>query len=587
MRKHFRLIVLVVTALVCGVARAQAGNKVVANVAQQLTEGFIPCPVQDFTAKWVEVDGKNNVEISFVTPTEMISEWDYSTKAPLSASITKVELMRSIGGQGEYEVIATFDNPKAGERLSWTDMDLGFGSYDYMAQVYVDEARDWANVETVVVGQLPIDLEPGQFTATIDKSNPYNVILEVTLPTLNSLSEPLTMPITKVEFGELGTMSFEPVIFYTEDAEEVLIPGSKLQYVVEKVTDGSHLYSVQIYTATGSNFPTNCAVFVGSDQPGRAKNVKAELTEEGIKVTWEAPTEGMNGGAQGDPANFTYTVKRGTDIYDANAVVIAEGIKEFSVVDKTEFTEESKFVYLVTVKSPYGEGYATSSNVIVVGPSAQLPFAENFDVPFDEWGNTTTQHSTWSKENSGYFCAWSVGQDTYVGETLVTPHSGAGILYAYYNRWGTTHQWDSYTSGSIDFSKAESPELTFWLYDTAKGGTDVTLKIQTSTDAVEFTTIETIVMGNAEETGWREVTVKLDAVKGAQKGKVRFLSEANGSNCFALAIDDILIQDGISDAIAAVNATGKKGLTFNQLGQRVGKNAKGIVIVASKKYIAR
>lgn len=560
--------------------------KIEAPATQQLPEGYVPCPVKDFTMKWVEVEGSNNVEVSFAVPTEMINEMDYSKKE-LAAPITKIVLQRSVANQGEFETIATFPYPAAGEALSWTDKNLAFGSYEYVAQVYVDESMAWANPETVIVGQIPADFEEDVFTATADANDPYKVILEVTLPTTNSLGEPLTMPITKVEFGELGPMSFEPEVLFTEDAEEVLVPGSKLQYVIEKATDGSHIYSVQVYTAAGSNWPAVANVFIGKDQPGMAQNIQANVTDEGIVVTWEAPVEGMNGGDMGDAANFTYTVTRGANVYDASAVVIAKDIKELKVVDNTVFTEESKFVYIVTVKSPYGDGYPSSSNEIVVGPASSLPFAENFDVPLDEYGNTTTEHSTWSKDFSDWFCAWQIGQETYINNAPIAPHSGAGLLYAYYNSWGETHQWDAFTTGNIDFSKAESPVLTFWLYDLAQGGSDVTLKVQTSTDGVEFATAESIVMGNAAEAGWRQVTVQLNALKGVAKGKVRFLSEAEGANCFAVAIDDVLIQDASADAIASVNATAKARVAYNMNGQRVNSNAKGIVIVDGKKIVKK
>lgn len=562
---------LAIVALVCGVASAQ------------MPEGYLPSSVSDMQLRWVVADGKNNVEVSFKAPTEMISEWDYS-RTELTVAITKIELKRSLTNMGDYQTVATFDAPAAGAVLSWTDQDLPYGVYDYQAQVYVGEASDWPSSQSVIVGELPADLAPGEFTCTVDEKNPYQVILEVLLPSKNSLGETLTMPITKVEFGELGGMTFEPQVFYTEDAEEVLVPGTKLQFVVEKVTDGLHSYSCQVYTATGGNWPASTDVFIGKDQPGMAQNVVAQVTDEGIVVTWEAPTTGMNGGDQGDPAAFTYTVSRAANLYDANAVVIAKDIKELKVVDKTEFAEANQFVYIVTVKSPHGESYPVASNQLLVGPVAQLPYSENFDVPLDEWGNTTTEHSTWSKDYSGWFCAWQIGQETYVGNKMVKPHSGAGLLYAYYNSWGETHQWDSFTSGGIYFPKASEPELKFWLYDVAVGGSDVTLSIQYSVDGNEFATAQSIAIGNAEEEGWRQVSVQLPELKGAEAGKVRFLSEANGSNCVAVILDDIEIVDNNPDAIQAVKLD-NRGIIYNQMGQRVGKNARGIVIINGKKIL--
>ena len=555
---------------------------------QKLPENYVPAPVDNFTATWVVTeDGKNNVEISFNAPTEMINEVDWS-KSELSAPITKIELQRLNEEPYGWETIRTFYYPTAGEELKWTVKDLPYGSYSFMAQVYVDEAMDWANPEEVVVGQIPANIEYGEFTATIDEADPYKVILEVTLPSTDSFGEPLTMPITKVEFGEMGPMSLEPEVFYTEDAEEVLVPGTKLQYIVEKATDGLHNYSATVYTAAGCNFPAMADIFVGKDQPGTVENAQAQVTDDGILVTWEAPIEGLNGGDMGDVANITYTIARGADQYDESAEVIAEDIKELQILDKTEFTEESKFVYIITAKSPYGVGYPTCTNEIVVGPAASLPYEENFDKPLDQWGNTTTQHSTWSKDFSGWFCSWQIGQNTYVNDKEVLPHSGKGLLYAYYSPYGTLNQWDSFTTGNIDFTEADAPVVTFWLYDLAQGGSPVTLNIQTTTNDTEFTTAESINIGNATEEGWREVTVSLPALKNVSKGKVRFLSEANGENCVPVTIDDILIKNDKTTGISTMqNAERGTRNYYNLAGQRVDNNAKGIIIKNGVKVIKK
>lgn len=567
----------------CGIAVEAAENNAVST--QSLPSGYIPCSVGDFSATWVEADGHNNVAISFTAPTEMMSERNYTT-TELAAPITRIDVRRSVSNQYEYSTIYTFDAPAAGDTLSWVDENIAYGCYDYMVQVYVDRATDWSSAHTVIVGQLAAEIEDDAFTATVDSVDTAKVVLEAILPTTSSLGEPLTMPITKVEFGEMGTMSYDPKVIHTINAQETLVPGAKVQYVIAKAAKGQHTYTVKVYTATGGTWPATASVYIGTDQPGMAQNIQAETTAEGILVTWEAPVRGQNGGNQGDPADFTYTVSRGIDMYDAKAVVLARDIHELCVLDTTTFAEESKFVYLVLVKSPYGEGYVASSDEFVVGPAAELPYEENFDVPADNWGNTTTQHSTWCKGYSGWFCAWQIGQETYVNNQMVKPHSGKGLLYAYYNGWGETHQWDSYTSGNIVFTNATAPQLTFWLYDVAQEGSDVTLNIQTSADGKEFTTVQSIVMGNATENGWREVTVKLDDLKGVARGKIRFLSEADGSNCFAVAIDDILISDGRSSNLSSIQAIPHAGKSYNMMGQRnlPTHPSRGFIIQGNKKY---
>ncbi len=437
-------------------------------------------------------------------------------------------------------------------------------------------------------GQVPANLAPGDFTVTANPSKPNEVTLEVLLPSTDSNGAPLKAPIKMVEFGEMGPMSYVPEVFYTEDAEEVLTPGTKLQYIIDKAADGLHIYTVTVYTAAGCNYPSTVSIFIGMDQPGRVHNITAKETGDGILVTWDAPNSGMNGGDMGNPSDFTYTVRRGADQYDESAVVIAKDIKELSVTDNTVFTEESKFVYIITVKSPYGEGYPTCSNELVVGPASTLPFSENFDTPLDQWGNTTTEHSTWSKAYSGHFCAWQIGQSTFINDKQVDPHGGKGLLYAFYSPWGNLNQWDSFTSGNIDFSEANAPAMSFWLYDVAQGGSPITLKVQTSADGEEFATVETINIGNAAEDGWREVTVPLSALKNVARGKVRFLAEALGTGGIPVAIDDILIEGNAATGISVMqNPAGRTLNSFNLAGQRVAESAKGLLIKNGKKILRR
>lgn len=557
----------------------------------ELPEGCTPGSIQDFTAEWnIGADGANNVTMSFVTPDFMINPmWE---REPMTANITKIVISRSITNMAEYEEIHTIEKPAKGESITWTDTNVPFGSYDYMITVYVGETADWGSSNPVIVGQVPADIEFGMFSATISEKNDYTVILQVTLPTTNSMGEPLTMPITKVEFGELGPMSFEPEVIYTETDSEILLPGETLMYIIENATDGLHSYSVQVYTEAGSCWPANADIFVGKDQPGMVMDLTAEETTEGVLVKWEAPMEGLNGGSMGNIDDITYTVKRGTSEYDENAVVIAEDIKDLSVLDKVNFTEETKFVYIVTAKSPYGEGYPCVSNELVMGPASVPPFYENFDV-VGEYGYTSPEHASWSKgDYSDWYNGWQFGQYAVVDGNDIMPYNGTGLLYAYYDAWMNHDCWEEFVSGNIDFSNATAPTMTFWLYDIAKGGSDVTLTVKTIKDGEDgpvVTDAAVIAMGNAEKDGWRQITVDLSAVAFAPKAKVCFHSESVGTNSFAVLIDAIAItatpedETGINGIASAQDA--KRSASFNLMGQRVQKNAKGIIIVDGKKIL--
>lgn len=550
-------------------------------------EGYSLIGVSDFEAEWKEKDGINNVVLSFTTPRNMLdANWE---PAPLPCPITKVVISRSPSGMDEYEEIATIDHPGLGKYVTYTDKDLPFGAYDYLAFVYVGETmEDWGSLTSAVVGEIPADLAEEDFTATPGSFNWREITLEITLPTLNSLGEELKAPITKVVFSELNSISWTAAPFYVETDEELLQPGMKFQYIIPDASDGPHTYMAEVYTATGANNAATVTVFIGYDLPGMVENLMAQQSEEGFTISWDAPSTGLNGGKMGD--DIWYNVYRGTSEYDPEPVVVAKGIRTTSVTDNPVATEESKFVYIVYAESQYGLSYPSVTEEFVIGPAAKLPFYENFDVIADEYGNTTTEHSSWSKsEHTGYFNAWQIGQSVTTSEVNVLPHNGNGLLYAYYDVWMNNNTTDTYTSGNIDFSTAAAPTMTFWLYDFNTVLSDMELRIQTSANGEEFEDAETISLGYAETNGWRQATVSLESLAGAAKGKVRFCSISSGRDSFPVIIDEIAITAGVDDedAIASVHTTVNSNAAYNLIGQRITANTRGIIIINGKKYFVK
>lgn len=574
-----------ITAYFGGAGVKNLTDKVINQPEVVIPEGYNVLSVGDLQANWVKNGEKNNVEISFVTPSKMMTP-DFEVE-DLTFPITKVVVTRTIANDYESEpvLVAEFNAPGIGRPMTVTDKDLAFGQYSYLVKTYYGDVEDWGSEQPVIVGQIAAMLTEEEFTATVGSFNTRQITFDVTLPTMDMMGEELTAPITKLIISEVNMMTgIEMPIFVEEDAE-ILLPGTKLQYQIEDANDGNHMYFAKVYTAAGPNDAAMVNVFIGHDLPGMVENLNAEETEDGILISWEAPSIGMNGGDMGD--DIWYNVYRGTSEWDPAPVEIAKGIKELSVVDKPEFTEESKFVYIVYAESEFGQGYGNVTREFMMGPASQLPFYENFDVVADVYGNTAPEHSTWSKdEYEGSYNAWQIGQSAFMGEDIA-PHNGAGLLYAYYDAWMTNNKWDMYKSGSIDFTSAEQPTMTFWLYDVKREASDMSLVVLTTADDVEYTEALNIQLGNAEADGWRQVTVDLAALKGAAKGKVAFKSVSAGPESFAVIVDEIAILAKPEDetAIAGVKAMYGAEAAYNLMGQRVRNNTRGIVVVGGKKML--
>lgn len=550
----------------------------------QLPEGWQPCGVSELAGTWSRVDGKNNIVLSFVAPSQMQSynpeTWMYDYQ-DLGADITKIEVRRSEYDMYDYQLIKTFENPKKGEAITFTDEDVAYGRWDYSVLVYVGETTsdewDWNCKTTVVAGQIPAEIDD---LVTIVYGN--KVTFTFTVPTIDTDGNPLDMAVN----ATLSEMVFSGMMPMPVDVatKENVKPGESVSIVVENAADGSHSYTVSLSTVAGSNDGYFADVFVGSDLPGEPSNANATISGEGVVITWEAPMSGQEGGDFGDPEGLTYNVYRKANVFEDGELIASE-LKALTFTDVVSPAEETKFFYDIAAVNARGEGMHATTNAVVLGPASKLPYAEGFEAG----GGYEFDHSTISKDYSGFYCTWNVANSIFINDDYsnVEPHTGIGLAYAMYNNFLSMSQWDAFTTGNIDFSEANNPVCSFYLFDIANGGSDMKLKVQVSADGTNFTDAKTMTLGQAETSGWTKVEVSLAALKGAAKGQVRICSEVDGQNIYPVVIDDLLIADVDATGINSVGSTASDDAIYNLQGQRVSAAKAGIFIKNGKKVVIK
>lgn len=564
----------------------------------QLPSGYTPCAVSDMSGKWIVDGDKNNVELSFTTPTQAtkydMGKQDY-VFIDMEADITKVVVQRITDNFASIVTVGQIDAPAKGEELSFTDKDLQYGAYMYRVIVYVGSTHsnewDWTAIKTVVVGQIPADFEDKDVSATVEGNK---VTLRYTIPTLSTLGEPLVMDVNCTVSEMTGS---EPPTYVDLTTQQNVTPGQEYSHVIENAKNGTHTYCLQASTLSGANngiYRYCINVFVGQDLPGQVGNAQAKLTDEGVVITWEAPVRGQNGGDMGDPALFKYNIVRKTNIFDGAGVTVASGISELSYTDKVSTSKETTYIYEISAVNAQGEGAGSFTNSIFVGEASTLPFIDNFDT-IDQYGNISFDRM-WQKDYTGYYCTWyTSGAGFYINENNanVQPHNGNGLAYAMYSSWGVTDKWDALTSGYINFSDAAYPVLTLWIYDINNDGSDMTLSIQTITESVNVTTEKEIHLGEAESDGWVKHTVLLPSLSNAASGQIRLRTDAHGSKCYAVVIDELLVENnesiytGINAVLPSATSVIANGKTYSVSGQQVSPSYTGIVIKDGKKYIRK
>lgn len=563
----------------------------------QLPSGYTPCAVSDMKGEWKQEGDKNNVVLTFTTPTQA-SKYDMSLQdyvfIDMDADISKVVVQRITDNFNTIVTVAVIETPGKGEALKFTDEDMQYGSYMYRAIVYVGAVHsnewDWTAIKTVIVGQIPADFGDEDVSAKIDGNK---VTLSYKIPEVSSLGEPLVMDVNCTVSEMTGS---EPPTYVDLATQKNVTPGQKYTYVIENARNGSHTYCFQASTLSGVNNGTYryCInVFVGQDVPGQVRNAKAKLTDDGVVVTWNTPVRGQNGGDMGDPSLFTYNIIRKTSIFDGGGVSVASGISELSFTDHVSSTKETTYLYEIMAVNSVGEGPGMFTNSVFVGNATDLPYTDNFDSQ-DVYGNISFDR-VWQKDYSGYYCSWyTTGGGFYINDKNpnVQPHNGEGLAYAMYSNWGTTDKWDALTSGHINFSEAEYPVLTLWIYDINNGGSDMTLSIQAITESINETTEAEIHLGEADEDGWVKHTVLLPSLRNVPSGQIRLRTDAHGSKCYAVVIDELLVEnnESIYTGIGVVKNEGTvitDGKTYSVSGQLVSPSYSGIVIKDGKKYIRK
>lgn len=559
-------------------------------LAQSLPEGYSPCPVSDLQGVWSQEGGANTVILSFTTPTKMT---DGNRTKDMSAEITKIVVERSITIQSTYTIVGTIDNPKKGEKLTFKDEQVPYGYYDYKVNVYVGDNSDFSYPISVIVGEVPSDFADDAFTAVTNPENDFQVILSVRLPEFNTSGAPISMPFTKLEFGEMtnSAVMFEPVVFYTETDKDLLKPGNVVKYTTY-AGDAKHTYTAKLYTEAGGNWPASVFYFAGPDVPANVINIKVEEAEGGYQVSWDAPLRGLNGGNIGDVKDITYTISRNGDEYGMKSVVLANKTSERSIFDNVDFTEETKLSYNITPYNANGEGNSISSRSILVGPASQIPYVESFD---HKVGNNPSiaDHKTWSKEttNSYGFCAWNYTEaGTYLyNNTYVDPHNGTGMVYAYYDNWMNNNTVDTFTSGYIDLSSTADPKLTFWLYQLPIANCASELKVQllVSQEVVDLYTVN---IGKVEKEGWIKHEISLPSKYAKNDCRLRFVASSIGqkeeAEFSSIALDDITVTDASATAILNINKDVKERV-FGLDGISKERANEGLNIINGKKVLIK
>lgn len=224
---------------------------------------------------------------------------------------------------------------------------------------------------------------PTGLTLKVADNNPNIVNISWTAPAVDLKGN--KVEVSAVNVYRLGNPA--PIATLAADATsytDQTAPGGNQSYMVAAVAGNEH----------GRGAVET--IFVGADELMPVTDLKAELENATVTVTWKAPTSTFNGG-YADYDNITYRIWR---IKGTDEVVIADNVAETVYVD--ELTEAGTYYYSVQAITCGVIGYAEDSNSVTYVKTASIPYFTGFES--DEDGSLWTFVNNHSNTSYG----WSV-----------------------------------------------------------------------------------------------------------------------------------------------------------------------------------
>lgn len=317
-------------------------------------------------------------------------------------------------------------------------------------------------------------------------------------------------------------------------------PGEALTFEDSNAKQGNNTYTVVCENTIGTGFSASTEVFVGHDYPGLVSNVHAVDNDGSVTITWDAPTQGANGGYF-DADALTYIVVRAND-----EQIVANNTKSLTATDINPPLggyQQEFFAYYVYAVSPAGVGNGLMSNIVPVGEAFAMPFKESFP-------DCTLANDPWDVEapddSDG---SWSLVTEGSNPEALPQDNDGGMVCFI------PSDEGDKATlySGKIDFTNASNPILQFYYYF-VNGSRDY-LTIYISADGGAFEKLQVLsYYAQTGDDGWQNLTINLSKYKAAKYIQLAFEAESYDGSYYQY-LDNIQVRNlyNYNLAVTALN----------------------------------
>lgn len=387
----------------------------------------------------------------------------------------------------------------------------------------------------------------------VDSSVPGPVAeLSVTPAPMGKLSADISCIAPAVDSkGNAMAGTFDIKLFRNDIATPIHVfndvtPSQTLTWTDNTMTESAvYTYSAAAVNEAGEGDVVRQSAFVGNDIPGAVTDLTVSEGSDGaVTLTWNAPTQGANGGYF-DASAVTYRIQRSND-----ASVVADNLTATSFVDRTlTLTSQTLMYYLVTpyVGDVKGQYNNTPLNG-VFGPAYKAPVTETFK-------GADIALYPWVSESDGPVYTWSL--ETSSDNPMSSDQNGDGGMVVFVSNQTTRGITGNFASPKISIAGLQKPSLSFWMYHTTPSGADnpTALTLSVKCDNGQFMPVDGASWGrDNNQSGWHRYEVDLSDY--ADSSWIRLMFTATADGAANVLVDNIAVAEASGIDIEAVDLAG-------------------------------
>jgi hypothetical protein len=382
--------------------------------------------------------------------------------------------------------------------------------------------------------------------------------------------------LTKVVIAERGGDYWDGYTYTELKTVEDPGIGVDVEVTLTGISSGEHTFAViALNSASKSSLDNNSystlskTIKVGYEAPSSVKNLAYANNYPETTLTWEAPTEGKDGGLFKQEGT-TYTVYRYTGSNLTDDEEIATDLTETTFTDKFEVSTPTAVQYGVIAKNNSGSSDEVKTASFVVGPAYELPFSESFKNGFatNVWSKyvsvSTMSAATYISSygiNTGFSTKLYDGYDEDGGALCIKQNN------TYYDPDDDedVEVYATYTSAPISLKGSKVPALSFFQYILPSADNKLALSVIVE-QAGEQKTVKTYTYAEGTE-GWQQDAISLKEFVGDDPITIIFRADCRSSQAGFTAFDCIKIEEVLDNdlSVSALTVPEKvdAGNTFN------------------------